>query len=72
VRDHVLLSYASSVAAADDRLAGRVTRAALERAVAEVPPAWLGPDGGEAYADYLPLRLREPRRFVEEAESARG
>jgi len=72
VRDHVLLPYASSLTAADDRLAGRVTRAALERAVAEVPPAWLGPDGGEAYADYLPLRLREPRRFVEEAESARG
>ena len=72
VRDHVLLPYASSVAAADDRLARRVTREALERAVAEVPPAWLGPDGGAAYTDYLSLRLREPRRFVEEAESARG
>jgi len=72
VRDHVLLPFASSIADADTRLAGRVTRDIVERAVAEVPVEWLGPDGGGVYVDYLTQRLEPPRRFVEEAESARG
>jgi len=72
VRDHVLLPYASSIAAADERLAGRVTREAVERAVTEVPVEWLRPGRGEEYVDYLARRLEEPRAFVEQADAARG
>ena len=72
VRDHVLLPYASSVEAADERLAPRVTRELLERVAAEVPAEWLGPAGREVYVEYLSRRLEPPRAFVEEAESARG
>ena len=72
VRDHVLLPYASSIADADARLAGGVTRDVVERIVADVPPEWLGPGGGAVYVDYLARRLEAPRGFVEEAESARG
>jgi HipA-like kinase len=72
VRDHVLLPYASSLAGADERLAPRLTDDALELAVGLVPEAWLGPGGGGVYVDYLRRRLEAPRRFVEEADGARG
>jgi hypothetical protein len=72
VRDHVLLPYASSIAAADERLAERVQRDPVERIVSEVPAEWLGAGGGDGYVDYLSRRLETPRGFVEEAESARG
>lgn len=72
VREHVLLPYASSIGAADVRLAGRVTPELLEHAVAEVPEEWLGPTGGGIYVDYLRRRLEAPRGFVAEAEGARG
>lgn len=72
VRDHVLLPYASSIAAADERLAGHVTRKAVEHAVAEVPVEWLEPGRGKEYVDYLGRRLEEPRTFVEQADAARG
>ncbi len=71
VRDHVLLPYASSLVAADERLAARVTADALERAVAEVPPEWLTAESN-VYTDYVRRRLEPPRGFVEEAEKARG
>ena len=72
VRDHVLLPYASSIADADGRLAGGVTRDVVERIVADVPREWLGSGGGGVYVDYLSRRLEAPREFVEEAESVRG
>jgi hypothetical protein len=72
VRDHVLLPYASSVEAADERLAPRVTRELLEGVAAEVPSEWLGPAGPQVYVEYLERRLEAPRAFVEEAERARG
>ena len=72
VREHVLLPYASSIAQADARLADRVTRETVEQIVADVPPEWLGPGGGDVYVQYLSQRLEMPRGFVEEAESARG
>ena len=72
VRDHVLLPYASSIADADERLAERVERDAVERIVSEIPAEWLGAGGGEVYVNYLSRRLEPPRAFVEEAESARG
>ena len=72
VRDHVLLPYASSIAEADGRLAGGITRDVVERIVADVPSEWLGPGREGVYVDYLARRLEAPRGFVEEAESARG
>lgn len=72
IRDHVLLPYASSLAAADARNAGRLTAEVLEQAVAGIPDAWLGTGGRDVYGAYLTRRLAEPRSFVEEAEQARG
>ena len=72
VRAHVLLPFASSIAAADRRLASKVTPELLEEIVSAVPSGWLGPDGGRPYVDYLASRLVRPREFVEEAEHARG
>jgi hypothetical protein len=71
VREHVLLPYASSLAAADERLAARVTADVVERAVGDVPDEWLA-GRRDVYADYLRRRLEPPRGFVEEAERARG
>ena len=78
--DHVLLPYASSIPAADERLAPRVTRELLESIVAAVPDSWLQDGAGsvdrpvrhrQAYVDYLMARLEPPRHFVEDAERAR-
>ena len=80
IADHVLLPYASSIAAADARLAPLVTRELLERIVAAVPDAWLKDGAGtmdqparhrQAYVDYLLGRLESPRPFVEDADRAR-
>jgi hypothetical protein len=73
IADHVALPYAGPIAEADERLAGVAARAG-ERAVAEVPDAWLGPrpDSRRAdFAEFLDQRLTAPRGFVEEAERAR-
>ena len=72
IADHVLLPYASSVADADARLAPLVTGALLERIAANVPAVWLDGEDRGMYVDYLGRRLASPRRFVEEAERARG
>jgi hypothetical protein len=78
--DHVLLPYASSIAAADARLAPRIDRELLEGIVAAIPDAWLlggagtmdGPERHRrAYVDYLMTRLESPRPFVEDADRAR-
>jgi len=79
IRDHVLLPYASSIAAADARLGPRVTRHLLETIVAQVPDAWLAGERAftslaatrAAYVDYLVRRLAPPRAFVDAAEDAR-
>ena len=79
IGDHVLLPFASSIAAADARLAPLVTAELLEGLVATVPADWLAPDaiGGDAdaqrraYVRYLTTRLETPRPFVEAAELAR-
>ena len=76
----MLLPQASSIAAADERLAPLVTRALLERIVGAVPDAWLAGGAGsmgtpaehrQAYVDYLLGRLETPRPFVLEADRAR-
>lgn len=80
IADHVLLPYASSIAAADARLAPLVTRDRLEQIVEAVPDAWLQAGAGsmdrpgaqrQAYVDYLLSRLESPRSFVEDADRAR-
>jgi hypothetical protein len=80
IRDHVLLPFASSITAADERLAGRLDRGILEALAAAVPDDWLQPEDGlpdanahrRAYVDYLMTRLEARRGFVEEAEHARA
>jgi hypothetical protein len=72
VREHVLLPYASSIEAADARLAPQVTSEVLETTVQAVPDAWLGSTDRSVYVDYLTTRLRSPRGFVEEAERVAG
>jgi hypothetical protein len=77
--DHVLLPVASSIAAADARLAPLVTHDLLEALVAAVPDDWLAPDPliGDAaaqrgaYVAYLARRLEAPRPFVADAERLR-
>lgn len=71
VSSHVLLPCAGSLADADERLAPLLGRAVIERAVALVPPEWLGEGRPEDYVEYLCRRLEAPRPFVEEAELAR-
>lgn len=69
-KDHILLPVASSVAAADERLAGRIDRAFLEAVLAAVPDDWLT-EPRALYVDYLVNRLATPRPFIEEVERAR-
>jgi hypothetical protein len=69
IREHVLLSSAGSIDAADERLAPQIDRSLLERVVGLVPDDWRG---GEPYVEYLWRRLKPPRRFVAEAENARS
>jgi hypothetical protein len=80
IADHVLLPWAESIAAADDRLAGVVTPELVADLVASIPDDWLPPDplAGDAaaqrraYVAYLARRLEAPRPFVEEADRVRA
>jgi hypothetical protein len=70
IADHVLLPFASALAAADAALAPRLTPEVLRAVVAEVPDAWLEGDADAAravYVGYLSERLAPPRAFAEEA-----
>jgi hypothetical protein len=72
IREHVLLPYAGSVAASDERLAPLLAPAVLESIVAAVPEAWLDGAPRERYVEYLTRRLGAPRPFVLEADRARA
>ena len=80
VRDHVLLPWAGELLEAGVRLARRLEGAPLQRAVAEVPEAWLSgerrfADPAEhraAYHQHLVRRLAAAPRFTEEADLARA
>jgi hypothetical protein len=80
VKDHVLLPWASDVAAAGERLAPRLGRDVLERALARVPDPWLADEPRfptaaahrAGYVDHLARRLAAAPIFVEEAERARA
>jgi HipA-like protein len=76
IRNHVLLPLAGDLRAADAALAPRITEAALQNIVAEVPDDWLaGSESPEAmrrgYVEHLWTRLQAPRLFVEEAVRAK-
>lgn len=72
IAEHVLLPFASSIEAADDRLSPQVTPALLDEIAAVVPSEWLDGEDAQVYVDYLLARLAGRRAFVEEAERARG
>jgi hypothetical protein len=80
IGDHVLLPFASSIQAADERLAPLVTAELLGDLVAAIPDDWLAPDAligdaaaqRRAYVRYLSHRLEAPRPFVEAADRARA
>jgi hypothetical protein len=79
IGDHVLLPFADSVAAADERLAPRLIDGTFETLVEAIPGEWLPDDPliGDAaaqrlaYVRYLDRRLAARQRFVEEADRAR-
>jgi hypothetical protein len=74
IADHVVLSRAGSLAAADERLAARA-RHAVESAAALVPDPWLGEDPAARRADFeafLHARLAAHRRWVQESERVRA
>jgi hypothetical protein len=72
IAQHVLLPYASSILAADERLAAQLTDAVLADVAAEVPEEWLDGAGSALYVDYLRSRLEPPRDWVHEAEERRA
>jgi len=83
IGDHVLLTHAADLAAADARLAPRVDAGLLRTVLAAVPDDLLldsaerdgFEDAEEArirYVDYLELRMRAPRRWVDQAATARA
>jgi hypothetical protein len=55
-REHVLFPYASSLAAAHERLAPRVTESLLADVVSAIPEEWLEGDDRRRYVDYLLVR----------------
>jgi hypothetical protein len=79
IADHVLLPYASSIEAADARLAPLVTDDLLASLVQAIPDDWLSTDlvigdaaaQRTAYRRYLGRRLEAPRPFVQAADGAR-
>jgi len=80
VRQHVLLSRASSLRAAGARLLGAITPHVIDRVTATIPPSWLAADDGfadaparrAAYGAWLRARIDAVPAIVEEAERARA
>jgi HipA-like protein len=79
VEKHLLRVSPSQLEACDERLAPRLTREVLERALAAVPDEFIRPllpSGGDlgrhraAYVAYLWKRLRAPRPFVNPGKRA--
>jgi hypothetical protein len=82
IAEHVLLPFASSIAAAHARLAPLVSPEVTERAVSLVPDAWLEPVGPaaavggpaeqrEAYVRYLLARVSARDALVDSIEGVR-
>lgn len=80
IREHVLLPWASEIAAAGERLRKRITGDLVAGLLAQVPDAWLAGDPHfasaaaqrAAYAAWFERRLASAETFTREAERARG
>ena len=80
IKDHVLLPFATDLAAADAALAARLTTERIAAITELIPDDWLDDDPvfpskaahRAAYADYFARRLHAPRAFAEEAARARS
>ncbi len=80
IRDHVLLSFADSIAAADARLKPLLTPDKLSNLVDLIPDTWLAHGPGspsaalqrEAYLRFFCDRLQSSEIFVDEALRARA
>jgi hypothetical protein len=72
IADHVLLPAAGSLAETDERLGPQVDRTLLERVTGLVPPDWFGDATAAEHVDVLLERMRAPREFATEAETARA
>lgn len=78
IRHHILLPFASQIAAADARLSAQLTPDLIRAVVEMIPDDWLIGQSGfatpadhrAAYVTYLTLRLESPRAFVQEAMHA--
>ena len=79
IKSHVLLSRASELPEADQRLKARLTPAILQHIIQLIPASWLDKDPAfatpelhrQAYLDYLLDRLAHSDIFVEEAARVR-
>ena len=79
IKEHILLPFANTLAAADEALTALITEELIREIVALVPNEWLHEhqpfssteENRQAYVDYLTRRLAAPRPFVEEAIRAR-
>ena len=78
IKEHILLTLASELEAADEAMAATITEDVIKQTVALVPDEWMNDspfsttaENRQAYVDYLTRRIETPRRFVEEAISAR-
>jgi hypothetical protein len=80
IRDHVLLPFATGLAAVDADMAARLPAERIEAITGLIPDDWLEDDPAfaskaahrAAYADYFARRLHPPRPFAEEAARARA
>jgi len=80
IKDHVLLRWASELAAVDEQLSAMLTPEVIERVLAMIPDDWLGDaplfasanEHRAGYRDWFLRRLEGPRVWVEEAARARA
>jgi hypothetical protein len=78
VSEHIMRHYAAEAAAQDEVLSSRVTEAALEAVLADVPDEWLEPVPGaetpaelrRRYVDFLLARVAGPRAWLPGLEDA--
>ena len=72
IGDHVLLRWASEIAAVDEQLAAMLTPKEIARVVDLIPDAWLDDDEQRTrYRDYFTQRLAPPREWMEDAVRVR-
>src|ERR1041385_30710 len=79
IKDHILLSFASALSAADEAMTAAINEDVIKEVVELVPDDWMNEhapfstiaENRQAYVDYLTRRLAAPRNFVEEAIRAR-